>query len=80
MKSKKGILGFLLIGLMISWSSTVFGQEMEREVEMADLMRSSGKIYVVVAVLTIVFVGITLYLMQIDRKVKQLEKKITEKK
>ena len=80
MKSKKGILGFLLIGLMISWSSTVFGQEMGGEVEMADLMRSSGKIYVVVAVLTIVFVGITLYLMQIDRKVKQLEKKITEKK
>jgi CcmD family protein len=80
MKSKKGILGFLLIGLMISWSSTVFGQEMGGEVEMADLMRSSGKIYVVVAVLTIVFVGIILYLMQIDRKVKQLEKKITEKK
>ena len=80
MKSKKGILGILLTGVMISWSLTVFGQGMGGEVEMADLMRSSGKIYVVVAVLTIVFAGMILYLMQIDRKVKRLEKEITEKK
>jgi CcmD family protein len=79
MKSKKGILWFLLIGAIMSWSSTVFGQEMGGDIDMADLMRSSGKIYVVVAVLIIVFAGIILYLVQIDRKLKRLEKKITKK-
>jgi len=44
--------------------------------EMADLMRQSGKIYVVIAVLTIIFAGIIFYLITIDRKVSGLEKKI----
>ena len=80
MKKTKGILGFLLIGVMTCWCSTVLGQNMGGEIEMADLMRSSGKIYVVVAVLTIVFAGMVIYLIQIDRKIGRLEKKITEKK
>lgn len=44
--------------------------------EMADLMRESGKIYVVIAVLAIIFAGIVFYLATIDRKVKRLEKKL----
>jgi len=43
-------------------------------VEMADAMRASGKIYVVVAVVGIIFAGIVLYLINIDRKLKKLEK------
>ena len=43
-------------------------------VEMADTMRSNGKIYVVVAVLTTVLVGIILYLVRLEKKVKALEK------
>lgn len=42
---------------------------------MADTMRSNGKIYVVVSVLCIVFAVITFYLISIDRKVTRLEKK-----
>lgn len=45
--------------------------------EMATLLRSNGKIYVVVGVLVIIFIGIIIYLISIDRKVHKLEKRIT---
>lgn len=43
-------------------------------VEMADVLRSSGKIYVVVAVMSIVFMGIVFYLFSIDQRLKKIEK------
>ena len=43
-------------------------------VEMADIMRSNGKIYVVVAVLAVIFIGLMGYLYRIDQRVKKLEK------
>lgn len=43
------------------------------EPAMADLMRSNGKIYVVVAIVMSIFIGIALYLFRIDRKVKSME-------
>jgi len=43
-------------------------------VEMADLMRSNGKIYVVIAVIIVIFIGIGLYLFRLDRKISELEK------
>ena len=46
------------------------------EVEMADTMRSNGKIYVVVAVACVVFAVITFYLITVDRKITRLEKSI----
>lgn len=42
--------------------------------EMADTMRSNGKIYVVVLVLATIFAGIIAYLVRIDRKISKLEK------
>jgi CcmD family protein len=50
------------------------------QAEMADTMRSEGKIYVVVAILLIIFVGLIGYLVMLDRKVTRIEKKLTEKK
>ncbi len=44
------------------------------QVEMADLMRSEGKIYVVVAGLLIVVAGFLAYLYLLDRKITKLEK------
>ena len=41
--------------------------------EMADTMRSDGKIYVVVLVLATIFVGIIAYLIRMERKIKKLE-------
>ena len=41
---------------------------------MADTLHANGKIYVVVIVLSIIFTGIIIYLVRIDRKVSKLEK------
>lgn len=43
---------------------------------MENFMRQSGKIYVVIAVITIIFAGIIFYLIQLDKKISALEKKI----
>ena len=43
-------------------------------IEMADIMRSNGKIYVVVAVIAVIFIGLMSYLYLIDQRVKKLEK------
>jgi hypothetical protein len=48
----------------------------ESGVDMADIMRSNGKIYVVVAVVAVVLIGLIIYLISIDRKVNALEKKM----
>jgi CcmD family protein len=45
-------------------------------VEMAETMRSDGKIYVVIAVLAIILLGLIVYLITIDRKLGKLEKEI----
>lgn len=42
--------------------------------EMADVMRSNGKIYVVVAVCLTILFGLILYLVKLDRKISKFEK------
>ncbi|HVF80308.1 MAG TPA: hypothetical protein VM884_00155 [Flavisolibacter sp.] len=44
------------------------------KVEMADVFRSNGKIFVVVAVIVTIFAGIIIYLVRLDRKLTKLEK------
>jgi hypothetical protein len=44
------------------------------KVEMADVMRSNGKIYVVVAVCLTILIGLILYMFSIDKKISRLEK------
>jgi len=46
----------------------------DTSVEMAEQMRAEGKIYVVVAVVLIIFIGMILYLISLDRKIYKLEK------
>lgn len=48
----------------------------QQDVAMADQMRQDGKIWVVVGVIAIVFVGIILYLISIDRKIAKIEKEL----
>lgn len=43
-------------------------------VEMADSLRSNGKIYVVVICIVIILVGLLAYLFSIDRRLKKIEK------
>lgn len=49
-------------------------------VEMADQLRSNGKIYVVVAILLVIFIGIILYLISLDKKISKLENNLNNKK
>ena len=50
------------------------------DVEMADVFHTSGKIYVVVAILVVIFIGFVILLINIDRKVSRLEKELKERK
>jgi CcmD family protein len=42
--------------------------------EMADRFRADGKIYVVLAVIVVIFIGLAFYLIQLDKKITRLEK------
>jgi len=44
------------------------------KVQMADGLRAEGKIYVVVAVMLVIFITVAIYLFTIDQKIKKLEK------
>ncbi|UOG75556.1 hypothetical protein MTX78_02945 [Hymenobacter tibetensis] len=46
--------------------------------EMADAFRSDGKIYVVVAVVTVVLAGLLAFLVSLDRKVTRLERELKD--
>ena len=52
----------------------------DQTIEMADTMRSNGKIYVVVAVIMVLFVGLSGYAISIDRKLGKLEKEVFKEK
>jgi hypothetical protein len=49
------------------------------EVEMADRLRADGKIWVVVAVVAIVFTGIVINMVRLDSKVSKIEKELNIK-
>lgn len=75
MKRMKNISTFLYRILFLScffMPSFLFAQE--SEVEMADLMRSNGKIYVVVAVVSVILLVLMIVLIRIDRKLRSIEK------
>lgn len=67
----KGIKMLSLL-LMLVISSAV--QAQEAVAENADLMRSNGKIYVVVAVVVTILLGLFAYVFNLDRKISKLEK------
>jgi CcmD family protein len=51
----------------------------EPQVEMADGFRAEGKIYIVVAVVMIVLLGIFLYLFMLEKKLAKIEKELKSK-
>ena len=59
------------IGLLLSIITTANAQT-----ENPDFMRSTGKIYVVIAVLCVIFIGIILFLVNLDRKITRLENEV----
>lgn len=48
----------------------------QEQVEMADAIRSNGKIYAVVAIILVILFGLIAYLVMLDRKVSRIEKKL----
>lgn len=67
----KMIRRLLLLCSGVMLQTAVFAQE---KPEMADVMRSNGKIYVVVAVCLTILLGLFFYVYIIDRKVSRMEK------
>ena len=68
-------LNLLLIFLIMVLSDTqVFAQDVGENIEMADSLRESGKIYVVVAVLSVIFLGLSVFLFTMDRRIRNIEK------
>lgn len=65
---------FILTILLSLLSVATFAQP-----EMADALYENGKIYVVVAVVAVIFAGIIIYLISIDRKVSKIEKQLNNK-
>jgi hypothetical protein len=64
----------LIIAIVLILSTAqLFAQE--AGVEMADGMRSEGKIYVVVACFALILLGLLIYLFTLDTRLKKLEKK-----
>ncbi|HKP32878.1 MAG TPA: hypothetical protein VJT83_09125 [Chitinophagaceae bacterium] len=66
----KKLLGTLI--LIINFCIIAVAQD--EKVEMASTMRSNGKIYVVVAVVVAILLGLFIYLFSLDKKISRIEK------
>lgn len=56
----------------------LFTNQLAAQQTVQDFMRNTGKIYVVVAVIVLIFIGIVFYLIRLDSKISKLEKIIKE--
>jgi hypothetical protein len=63
---------FVLAALLAALAG--FAQGDGEKVEMADTLRSNGKIYVVVIVVVTILAGLILYVIRLDRKISRMEK------
>ncbi len=53
---------------------TVFANAQDAAAEATDVMKTHGKIYVVMAVVIVIVLGLFIYLINLDRKIAKLEK------
>lgn len=68
---------FAICYLLFATAVNLFAQQtVVEDVPMADQMRADGKIWVVVVVIAVIFAGIILFLVSMDRKVTKLEKQL----
>ena len=67
---------FGLVFPLLLLASLAFAQAPEAAPAMADDLRASGKIYVVVAVVAVIVIGLLGYLINLDRKVSRLEREV----
>lgn len=66
---------FLFACLYMALPAVLMAQDSDPEKQYTAFdMRHNGKIYVVVTVILIIFTGLVLYLVRLDRKISRLEK------
>ena len=64
----------MLFILVLSISNfSLFGQHVNEQAGLKQTLHESGKIYVVVAVLAVIFIGIIYFLIRTELKIKKLE-------
>ena len=68
----------LILLTLLLLSANVFAQASD-DVPMADKLREDGKIWVVVAVIAVVFAGIAINMLRIDSKLRKIEKELNIK-
>ena len=68
------IIASLITALLIIAVTATSALAQPSPTPMADLMRSEGRIYVVIAVMLTILGGLLLYLVRLDRKIAKLEK------
>ncbi len=62
---------YIITAVFLAFQMQVFAQQ-----EQADFMRSTGKIYVVVAVILVILLGLFFYLIRMDKNLTKLENQI----
>jgi len=60
--------------ILLLFITVIVARAQDAQADMADTMRSNGKIYVVILVLATIFAGIIAYLVRLERKINKLEK------
>lgn len=77
-KTIKKVLTFFSFLLFSLYS---FAQNMDiKTEEPSDFMHSNGKIFVVMAVVVTIVTGLLIYLINLDRKIRKIERKIPAEK
>jgi hypothetical protein len=71
MRNKSSYILLITMALLVALNG--FTQDAQ-PAEMADVMRSNGKIYVVIAVILTILAGLILYVIRLDRKISKMEK------
>lgn len=64
----------LILSLLVLMLNTWNVNAADGSVEMADLMRQDGKIYVVVGCILLIFAGLVFFLLRLEKKISNLEK------
>ncbi len=62
---------YIIAAVFLAFKMQVFAQQ-----EQVDFMRSTGKIYVVVAVILVILLGLFVYLIRMDKNLTKLENQI----
>lgn len=62
------------LAILLLLSAVTTQAQNTNTVQMADEFQKSGKIYVVIATISIIFIGLAIYLFTIDRRLKKIEK------